>query len=498
MMGAAVAMGQGPSPGREPHLPGAVTKAPPWIGQAPFDVAKFFVLPPSSQNAAPLYLDAFFEFGEEMAVCFPPDQRGRAKAAKANGERIDSAYTTWDRDRDPAHLDRAAIDALLTAMQPALRKLDLAQARPRCAFAEGMTYDVTLPHTQVSRRAVRLWLLRAIRTLDRGEIEPAIGDIQRILRLGRDMRPRGAAIDQLVAAAFDMVACNILVPAILQHPATQVTHCDQLNALLRQHQAQMVDSFATGIEANYLMVRILIRAFEQGIVLTTDANGRAVEKPLDRDGRVRYFIKLYDSVTKPSDPSKRLDPRKLQDPQVLAKAAAQLDSLKLNFPRERQAIDDWAKTMLALRTAPYPDRIRGAEAVLQRYVAPRGGDPSESASLFLMTNPDSRSLLHVSVNDPLYIGAAECLIALKRWEILRQGRLVSLSAVCRAANLPGVPIDGYSGAPLRLAMVSGDPVIYSVGPDGDDDGGLKDADLGRNPDGDFLFRFPKSANSMNR
>jgi hypothetical protein len=43
-----------------------------------------------------------------------------------------------------------------------------------------------------------------------------------------------------------------------------------------------------------------------------------------------------------------------------------------------------------------------------------------------------------------------------------------------------------------LAVVAGEPVIYSVGPDGDDDG-LKDADLGRASDGDFLFRLPKSA-----
>jgi hypothetical protein len=498
MLGAAVAMGQGPSPGREPHLPGAVMKAPPWIGQAPFDVEKFFELPPPSQNAAPLYLDAFFEFGDEIAVCFPPDQRGRAKAAKANGERIDRAFTTWNRDRDPAHLDRAAIDALLTAMQPALRKIDLAQARPRCAFAEGMTFDVTLPHTQVSTRAVRLWALRLVRALDRGELDLAIGDIQRILRLSRDIRPRGSAIDQIFATAVDALACNNLIPSILRHPSMQTKQCEQLLALLKRHREQMVDSFATGVEANYLMGRILIRAFEQGIVLTVDANGRPIEKSIDHDGRVRYFIKLFEAFAQSSDPSKRVDPRNLQDPRFMARASADFDALKLNFPRERQALDDWTKSLLSLRTAPYSERIRRAEAVIQHYRPPQGGKLAEGASLFLMTISDPHLLLQISANDPTYIGAAECLIALKRWEILRQGRLVSLPAICRAANMPGVPLDGYSGSPLRLAIISGDPVIYSVGPDGDDDGALKDADLGRNPDGDFLFRYPKSANSMNR
>ena len=65
--------------------------------------------------------------------------------------------------------------------------------------------------------------------------------------------------------------------------------------------------------------------------------------------------------------------------------------------------------------------------------------------------------------------------------------------MCRAAGLSRVPIDGYSGSPLRMAVVEGLPVIYSFGPDGDDDGGLKDAVLGRVPDGDFLFRLEKPA-----
>ncbi len=69
-----------------PHLPGAVTQPPPWLDRnAPFDVAAFFAAPPPEQNAAPLYLDAFFEFDSGMAVCFPdgPDREGRKRAADA-------------------------------------------------------------------------------------------------------------------------------------------------------------------------------------------------------------------------------------------------------------------------------------------------------------------------------------------------------------------------------------------------------------------------------
>jgi hypothetical protein len=122
----ACARAQGSATSREPHLPGAVIKAPSWLANVPFDVKAFFDLPPASQNAASLYLDAFFDLDEKMAVCFPPPQTRRTSIAMANGDRIDRLYAAWDRERDPAHLDRAGIDSLMVAMRPALQKLDVA------------------------------------------------------------------------------------------------------------------------------------------------------------------------------------------------------------------------------------------------------------------------------------------------------------------------------------------------------------------------------------
>jgi hypothetical protein len=67
----------------------------------------------------------------------------------------------------------------------------------------------------------------------------------------------------------------------------------------------------------------------------------------------------------------------------------------------------------------------------------------------------------------------------------------TVAEVCRAARMPGVPVDPFSGSSLKLAMIEGEPVIYSVGTDGVDDRGLKDAEQGREPEGDFLSRLPK-------
>ena len=55
--------------------------------------------------------------------------------------------------------------------------------------------------------------------------------------------------------------------------------------------------------------------------------------------------------------------------------------------------------------------------------------------------------------------------------------------------MKSVPLDPYDGKPMRLAMLDGKPVIYSVGRDGKDDGGQKDSKLDMQA-GDLIIRPP--------
>ena len=71
----------GKSSGSYPRLPGAVTKAPAWLGaDAPFDVVKFFVAVPRDQNAAPLYLEALIRVWQRAGSVF--SGRGRSLASE--------------------------------------------------------------------------------------------------------------------------------------------------------------------------------------------------------------------------------------------------------------------------------------------------------------------------------------------------------------------------------------------------------------------------------
>ena len=52
-----------------------------------------------------------------------------------------------------------------------------------------------------------------------------------------------------------------------------------------------------------------------------------------------------------------------------------------------------------------------------------------------------------------------------------------------------VPIDPFSGQPLRLKLDGKDLVLYSVGPDGTDDGGAPWNEATKH--GDLVFRLEK-------
>ena len=66
----------------------------------------------------------------------------------------------------------------------------------------------------------------------------------------------------------------------------------------------------------------------------------------------------------------------------------------------------------------------------------------------------------------------------------------ALAVVVKEAGLKAIPTDPYDGKPIRLAVIDGQPVIYSVGRDGRDDGGLKDSNRDMQPTGDLIYRLP--------
>ena len=171
-----------------PLLPGAVVQPPRWLdGPAPFDMAAFFATPPPEENAAPRYLEALFEFGREVEVCFPEgaDRQSRARAIEQRLARFWPIFQSWSKD--PSSVPTATIDAMVSEFDTGFRKLDSAQQRPRCVFQTGIGAIARIPHAQVVSNVVRVARMKVRRELERGELDVALRDLARLLRLSRDL-----------------------------------------------------------------------------------------------------------------------------------------------------------------------------------------------------------------------------------------------------------------------------------------------------------------------
>ena len=247
-----------------PSFPDALTEPPAWIGPgSPFDVAKFLKAPPPDQNAASLYLDALFEFGSETSFCFfpleeTPKQRPNAECrsptsalrstsgSTKRGKRTRRRWTWWQWTRG------------LGDTRPGSRNWPAQQERPACVFETGMGITSLLPHVQAARQVARVAQWRIRRDLARGDFERPIQGVEIVLRLSRDLRPRGHEVCQLVSVSLDIACCQQMVPAILTAPRITLQHCDRLSAALARHEAEARDPYLEATRVHYIVDRTVL------------------------------------------------------------------------------------------------------------------------------------------------------------------------------------------------------------------------------------------------
>jgi len=79
-------------------------------------------------------------------------------------------------------------------------------------------------------------------------------------------------------------------------------------------------------------------------------------------------------------------------------------------------------------------------------------------------------------------------LAAERFRLVRGRWPANLGELAEARILEGVPLDPYTGNALRLVRKPFGLVIYSVGPDRADDGGMP-MKWSAKPQGDIVFRL---------
>jgi hypothetical protein len=148
---------------------------------------------------------------------------------------------------------------------------------------------------------------------------------------------------------------------------------------------------------------------------------------------------------------------------------------------------------LILELAARPNRPRPDD--FRKALAPLSESVRETTLLvFLVYMPHGGLLdaLDEILRAETTLRGTQCLVALRRWQFEHEALPKDLDTLVKAAGMPRVPIDPFSGQPLRMTVIERKPVIYSVGPDGKDDKAILESKGGNQP-GDLIFRLESSS-----
>ena len=435
-----------PAPDPSPRLPGAVTQSPAWlIKDAPFDIAAFFAVPPPEDNAAPRYLEALFEFGAEVAVCFPdgPERESRKQAVEQRSRRFAEVFqASWKaQDSVPA----ARIDAVLDEYDAGFRKLDWAQQRPRCVFLTAIGATAQVPHAQVARQVARVATLKIRRELERGELHAALRDLARLLKFSRDLLPRAVMITDLVAAAIDGFLAREGIVPVLTTPSLTVAHCDRLLALLAEHEVRSVDPYIEGIRAEYVSQRATLHdlIFEQDRIRQewNRFGNPAGPSIVAEIAEPTFFAALAPNARMPQPGvGQRLEA--MANQMMSLKNVKNLDALMARTTPEELAqqvekLNALYRHLLDAADAPFPERIR---RVTEQPPA--------------LTTLDLRARVTRGISQSAFVAftqvlarwkatmrVAQGLVAVRRWQLRHGGELPpSLAAAENEAGWSSIPV----------------------------------------------------------
>jgi len=460
----------------------------PWLdANIPFDVVAMLEPIPDSENAAVLYPDALFEFSAEVGHLFPPAERQRrepiARRRWDQFVRLDEA-----RRKDPKSVDPRAVDAWLAEHETGFKKLALAQQRPRCAFPTEYRIESLLGHVQPTRQVARVVQWQTRRDLQRGNFERPIQRVEMVLRLSRDQRRRGEHLAQLVSVAIEAICYQHVILEILLAPGVRPEHCDRLLAALARHDAEAADPFAVGYRTEYLIARTFLFDFQH-------RDDPAVKQRITRLGLAGpadsplTWIRLLTALGAGGGPLAKEKYGAGIEGGREAGAVARLKELEgqinamtaEDYAKQAQTLGRVYAAIFALegQSMRQRDRACADQAIVEPLRETKVAVWLEPEFIVIQAYLRSQAALHCT----------ECLIALRRWQLSHRELPPDLDALIKAAGMTAVPVDPYSDQPMRMTLIQGTPVIYSVGPDGKDDKALKVWNLRPGEPGDYVFRL---------
>jgi len=342
----------------------------------------------------------------------------------------------------------ATVTDLLSRHTATLETIRRAADRDNCRFTRDWTrpsIDMLLPELQSLRLAGRFLALAARRAAAEGRIEEALADTVRVQRIGRHAATEPILISQLVGTALDAVALDALADIL---PALGPDDLGRLDApavhdlvgpppsIFRGFIGE--EAFGLSTFADFADARSKVDGLWQltgNPDLAPGTLSRFVSAPASVLFRV--FLLPFDIAS---------HRRMLHDYRQLA---------ALNFDRPQ-------------RHAEQQKQIAAIEAALQKDHPPGLVSGVLKPAMAQVFQSQTRTVAH-------HRAAAALVAATKRR--LENGSLPESLEALVPGELPTLPLDPFTtDAPLRLKATPEEFLVWSIGPDGEDDGGPQPPD----------------------
>lgn len=368
------------------------------------------VAPPSlsdSQNSALLYEKAFRQLATDPQMVGP-----------------DSPF----EDSIPNENHPVAA-ALLQRHAPAIKLLLKAATMPEGRFDHDYAHPrvtMLLPELTGARRATHLLWLGARYELAKGHVDSALGDLNAMFRLSHTIAGQPFLVNALVAEGLDNMAIEALQ--------------DVLPAIVKPEQLSGIDLGEVSDE-----MRTIARDFRGEEALGLSAFGDLAED--------RMSLSMLQGVTANSKDTPNASP-------IDTPALAMLTRVFL-VPDDEKDLQELFQRADALIVKPYYQI--GADELA--HLSTHG--------LGLVTQLIVQSMAHAMLNaarTQAMRADAQVAIAMTRFR-LDHGNFPATLDLLVPAYLDEMPLDPFDGKPLRLTRHGGDWIVYSIGPDGKDDGG---------------------------
>lgn len=362
--------------------------------------------------------------------------------------------TFWPRTKEKELLSIASdktwepefVEEVLKANAKTFAAADSALDHPalQVPSLDRLANEQELPYLAGWRRIARLYSIRCMALFRAGREKEAYEQALQLLRLGHLMENSGGPILHYMAAAAVKGAA---FERIRYLTGRSTLPCADLAALIPELSKYSANQagISNAIKAEYRLTLKYFDALRAGRAGPTNA------------GLSQMAFKVGARPLLNVDKTRRL---------FASSARSYLESIPLPFDEMKVA-----------QTRP-----RGKRSLLKNIL--RGNMIGET--LLTMTEPAWKGVLVTKCRENVNLRATQTILALKCWHLEHGGLPPTLGDLV-PRHLPEIPIDDFDGKPLRYHPAK--KLIYSVGKDLIDSGGMRQTPAGESQDLPFEIEF---------